>query len=182
MRAPSGQSSKKWYLAGGGGCQKLARRASTLKVMELAGFLRLGTDERLHLIYYFIVCTPLLTRGVLVTMEDPPPEETMEQQDLSKRSPRSTKGNICEYSWPEEGGVQELMLKGFLQYFSVHGAAGTCWGAALPETDTPHPNPCAQMYPSCFVHLNMNGMQFRGTKWHPERLGVGDVARKEQRL
>ncbi|XP_019612145.2 zinc finger protein 576 isoform X1 [Rhinolophus sinicus] len=33
--------------------------------------------------------------GVLVTMEDPPPEETMEQQDLSKRSPRSTKGNIC---------------------------------------------------------------------------------------
>nr|KAF6408679.1 zinc finger protein 576 [Molossus molossus] len=36
------------------------------------------------------------TRGVLVTMEDPLPEETMEQQDSSKASsPRRTGGNIC---------------------------------------------------------------------------------------
>lgn len=27
----------------------------------------------------------------------------------------------------------------------------------------------------------MNGMQFRGTEWHPERLGVGEVAGKGQR-
>lgn len=26
----------------------------------------------------------------------------------------------------------------------------------------------------------MNGMQFRGTEWHPERLGVGEVAGKGQ--
>lgn len=72
------------------------------------------TDEPLLLIYCSIMRAPLLTRGVLVTMEDPLPEETMEQLDSSKeRSPRSAGGDICEYRWPE-GGVQELMLKGFL--------------------------------------------------------------------
>lgn len=44
-------------------------------------------------------------------MEDPHPEETMEQQDSSKeRSPRSLEGDVCECCWPEEGGVQELTL------------------------------------------------------------------------
>lgn len=72
------------------------------------------TDEPLLLIYCSIMRAPLLTRGVLVTMEGPPPEETMEQLDSSKeRSPRSAGGDICEYRWPE-GGVQELVLKGFL--------------------------------------------------------------------
>ncbi|XP_039722003.1 zinc finger protein 576 isoform X1 [Pteropus medius] len=40
--------------------------------------------------------TPVLTRGVPVTMEDPASRETMEQQDSSnERSPRSNRGNIC---------------------------------------------------------------------------------------
>ncbi|XP_008156609.2 zinc finger protein 576 isoform X1 [Eptesicus fuscus] len=54
------------------------------------------TDEPLLLIYCSIRRAPLLTRGVLVTMEDPPPEETMEQLDSSReRSPRSAGGDIC---------------------------------------------------------------------------------------
>lgn len=59
-------------------------------------------------------------------MEGPLPEETMEQLDSAKeRSPRSAGGDIREYRWPE-GGVQELMLKGFLWHFNGQGAVGTC--------------------------------------------------------
>lgn len=80
------------------------------KVIGLAGPLWLVTVERLPLIYYSIMHSPLLTRGVPVTMEDPHSEELMEQQDSSKeRSPGSPRGDICEYCWPEEGGVQKLM-------------------------------------------------------------------------
>lgn len=65
------------------------------------------TDERLHLTYYSVMHTLVLTRGVPVTMEDPA-QETMEQQDSSKeRSPCSNRGDICEYYWPEDG-VQEM--------------------------------------------------------------------------
>lgn len=71
----------------------------------------LSIDERFHLIYYSVMRAPLLTRGIPVTMEDPHPEETMEQQDSSKeRSPRSPGGDICECCWPEEGGLLELTL------------------------------------------------------------------------
>jgi len=94
-------------------------KESLSEVTGLAGPLMLSIDERLHLIYYSVMRATLLTRGIPVTMEDPHPEETMEQQDTSKeRSPRSPGGDICECCWPEEGGVLELMLpKGISRAF-----------------------------------------------------------------
>ncbi|XP_007941121.2 zinc finger protein 576 [Orycteropus afer afer] len=45
---------------------------------------------------------PLLTRGVPVTMEDPHPKETMEQQASSKeRRPRSPGGGFCHLGAPQ---------------------------------------------------------------------------------